>query len=377
MLQVKAIEVNTKADWKKFLQVPWMIYAGDPNWVPPLLMEQRKQFNKNKNPSLKHTLFKAWIVYQEKIIVGRIVAFVDTAYNEHNAEECGFLGFFECANQQEVANELFNAGLTWLKANKMNKIYGPMNFSIANECGVQLTGFDTPPVISMSYTPAYYSSLFERAGFSKANDMYAYMVSQTDVREKENILTRLKSVCERIVAHHGMVLRTIKMNDYKTELRHINDLYNSFMINNWGFVPVSNDEMMFTGESMKLVADPELILFAEVKGKVVGCSLAIPDFNQVLIHLNGRLWPFGIFKMFYHKRKINRLRIMLLGINEEYRLKGLDILFYYTTIIKGLEHGYDEGELSWISEDNKVLLSIVEKLGARRYKTYRMYQMGL
>lgn len=377
MPELKIVEVITKTHWRNFLYFPWAIYANDANWVPPLLMEQRRLLNRKKNPGFKHTIFKAWIIYRENKIAGRIVAYIDSLYNEINNEKDGFLGFFESIDDQVVADELFSVGTKWLQINGINKVYGPMNFSIANECGVQLTGFEIPPMIQMSYTPVYYKSLFENGGFSKAHDLYAYLISRKNVDEQANLLTRLQSISEKIIKRSGVVLRTINMKDYKNEMFHINNLYNSFMKNNWGFVPSSIEEMMFTGESMKLIVDPELIFFAEVDGKVVGCSLAIPDFNQVLIHLNGKLFPFGIFKMLYYKKKVNKIRMMLLGINEEYRSKGLDILFYYSTIKRGPERGYYEAELSWISEDNKVLLSIVEKIGAKRYKIYRMYQKTL
>lgn len=374
MPELKFVEVITKTQWNDFLRFPWTIYANDTNWVPPLLMEQRRLLNRKKNPGFNHTVFKAWIIYRENKITGRIIAYIDSSYNKLNNEQTGFLGFFESINDQVVADELFRIAIKWLQTNGINKVYGPMNFSIANECGVQLTGFETPPMIQMSYTPVYYKSLFENGGFSKAHDLYAYIISKENVNGRENLLPRLKNISEKIMKRSGVVLRTINMKDYKYEMVHINNLYNSFMKNNWGFVSSSIEEMLFTGESMKLIVDPELIFFAEVNGKVVGCSLAIPDFNQVLIHLNGRLFPFGVFKLFYYKKKINKIRVMLLGIDEEYRSKGLDILFYYSTIIKGPEQGYKEAELSWISEDNKVLLSIVEKIGAERYKVYRMYK---
>ncbi len=375
--KLTTIQIISKAQQEKFLHFPWKIYANDANWVPPLLMEQRRLLNREKNPGFKHCLYNSWIIYKEKEIAGRILAFIDDSYNELYKEATGFLGFFESINDQDVANELFNVGINWLKNKGITKVYGPMNFSIANECGIQLTGFETPPMLQMNYTPPYFKSLFEIAGFTKAHDLYAYIMTENIVNEQPDLLPRLQKICEKISKRSDITLRSLNMKTYKSEMNHINSLYNSFMNNNWGFVPSSIEEMLFTAESMKLIVDPELVFFAEVKGKVVGCSLSIPDFNQVQIRLNGKLFPFGIFKMFYYKRKINQLRVMLLGINEEFRTKGLDILFYYYTIKKGLERGYKQAELSWISEDNKVLLSIMEKIGAQRYKVYRMYEKVL
>jgi hypothetical protein len=377
MTNLIVVEVTTKADWKNFLQLPWKIYGNDLNWVPPLLMEQRRLLNRKKNPIFKHCIYQAWIVYKQNKVAGRIIAYIDSVWNHSYQEKTGFLGFFESINSQDVADGLFNMSLNWLKCEKATKVFGPINFSIANECGVLISGFATPPTIQMGHTPPYYSLLFENAGFNKAHDLYAYLMTSENVDQQQNLLPRLKLITERLKQKEGIILRTINMKDYKNELIHINTLYNSFMAYNWGFTPSTIEEMLYVGETMKMIVDPELIYFAEVNGVVVGCSLSIPDFNQVLIHINGKLFPFGIFKMFYYKRRINKIRTMLLGIDEKYRSKGLDILFYYHTIKQGLHRGYNAGELSWISEDNKVLLSIVEKMGAERYKVYRMYQKVL
>jgi len=194
------------------------------------------------------------------------------------------------------------------------------------------------------------------------------------VLNKENLLPRLRRITERTLQKEGVKFRTIHMKDYKSELENINSLYNDFMHDNWGFVPSTSKEIFYMGESLKMIVDPEMIFIAEVNNRVVGCSLSIPDFNEVLKHLNGRLFPFGIMKLLWYRRKVKSFRLLLLGVHEEYRKKGLDILFYYYTITRGLELGYNKSELSWISEDNSNLIGIVEKIGASRYKTYRMYK---
>lgn len=371
-------EVNSKKTWDQFLQLPFGIFKNDPKWVPPLLSEQKHLFDKHKNPFFKHCIYKAWLVLENDKPVGRVVAFIDTLYNNINNTDTGFLGFFDCIDQQEAADHLFDVSGQWLKQNGMNTICGPMNFSIGNECGVQLTGFEFPPLIQMNYTPENYRSLFENAGFLKEHDLYAYRMTADEVKDQYKVLSRLEKLAEHSLQKRGVKLRAIDFKNYKKELGHILSLYNDCMRSNWGFVPSSFEEMLYTSSSLKQIADKELIFFAEVNCEVVGCSVAVPDINQALYHVrNGKLFPLGFIKLLYHLKKINAFRLLFLGVRPDHRLKGLDSLFYYHTIRKGLERGYKMAELSWISEENKNLVSIVEKMGAERYKTYRMYKKKL
>jgi len=371
---MEIFEVNSRKEWGQFLQVPFSIYKNDPNWVPPLFMEQRRLLNRKKNPFFKHCIYKAWLIRNNGLPAGRILGYIDSAYNDLHKEKTGFFGFFESINDQQVAGTLFTVLFNWLKQEGMNNVYGPMNFSIGNECGVLISGFDSSPAIQMNHNPLYYPSLFDKANFEKEHDLYAYLMTEKMVVDKENLLPRLRRITEKTLQKEGLKFRKINMKNYKSELGNINTLYNDCMQNNWGFVPSTEKEIFYAGESLKMIADPEMIFFAEVDNRVVGCSLSIPDFNEVLKHMNGRLFPFGIFKMLWYKKKVRSFRMLLLGVNEEYRKKGLDILFYYYTITRGLELGYNKSELSWISEDNRNLIGIVEKLGASRYKTYRMYR---
>lgn len=375
---MEIVEVNSKKTWDQFLQLPFGIFKNDPKWVPPLLSEQKHLLDKHKNPFFKHCIYKAWLVLENDKPVGREVAFIDTLYNNINNTDTGFLGFFDCIDQQKAADLLFDAGGQWLKQNGMNTICGPMNFSIGNECGVQLTGFEFSPLIQMNYTPENYRSLFEKAGFLKEHDLYAYRMTADEVKDQYKVLSRLEKLAEHSLQKRGVKLRAIDFKNYKKELEHILSLYNDCMSSNWGFVPSSFEEMLYASSSLKQIADKELIFFAEVNNEVVGCSVAVPDINQALYHVrNGKLFPLGFIKLLYHLTKINAFRLLFLGVRRDHRLKGLDSLFYYHTIRKGLERGYKMAELSWISEDNKNLVSIVEKMGAERYKTYRMYKKRL
>jgi hypothetical protein len=369
------IEVNDRKTWRKFFELPFRIYENDPAWVPPLLSEQKHLLDTRKNPFFSHCHYKAWLAMDAGQPVGRILAYVDKLYNQAGQMPTGFFGFFESVNLQPVADLLFAAAGQWLQQNSMATMCGPMNFAIGNECGVQLTGFEFPPVIQMNHTPVYYSSLFEKGGFLKEHDLYAYRMTDTEVRRQGELLARLEKVGNRALQTQGVRMREINLKNYKQEVKAITDLYNDCMRSNWGFVSTSFEEMLFSSDSLKQIADTRLIYFAEANGEVVGCSISVPDVNQALKHVkNGKLFPFGLFKLLYYMKKINEFRLIFLCVKQDHRLKGLDALFYYHTMREAVENGYKAAELSWVSEDNMNLIKIIEKLGAVRYKTYRMYK---
>lgn len=375
---MKIIEVTDNRAWKQFLQLPFRLFNDVGVWVPPLLSEQKHLLDKEKNPFFKHCYFKAWLVIENDLPVGRVIAFVDTLYNSINNSKTGFIGFFDSINNHDVAAQLFEESSKWLKENGMKVIFGPMNFSIGNECGLQLDAFDSSPFILMNYTPAYYKSLFENAGFAKEHDMYAYLMTADEVKRREPLLRRLEEMGNKALAKEGVRLRNMSMKKYEMELGNIQLLYNDCMRDNWGFVPVSFEEMLYNSRSLKQIADKYLVFFAEVNGEVVGCSVAVPDVNQSMQHVrDGKLFPTGFLKLLYYLKKTNRFRLIFIGVKRDHRFKGLDALFYYHTMRKGVDRGYRSAELSWISEGNENLIRIVEKIGAIRYKTYRVYKKEL
>jgi GNAT superfamily N-acetyltransferase len=368
-------EVKTRKNWGQFLQVPFDLYQNDPVWVPPLLSEQKTILNPQKNPFFRHSISKAWIISNNNQPIGRIFGFIDTLKNSLEGASEGFFGFFECIDEQEVADQLFGICRDWLAQNGIRQMIGPMNLSIGNECGVQLDGFEYPPVVQMNYNPKYYRSLFEKAGFSKVHDLYAYYLVADDAKNNQQLMEKLEKIGRHALENQGIKFRSINLKDFNRELEQVRKLFNESMNKNWGFVPASFEEIEFMGKSLRQIADTDLIFFAEAEGKIVGCSVSVPDINQALIHVrDGKLFPTGIFKLLYYSRKIDRIRLFYMGVLEEYRNKGLDAVFYYQTVLKVKERGYITGECSWVSEDNKNLIKILERFGATRYKTYRMYQ---
>lgn len=367
--QIIVHPVVSKQDLKDFIMLPWKIYKGDPNWVPPLISQQKATFNKKKHPFFEHSSAGFFIARRGKEAVGTIVAILNNRHNEVHHENVGFFGFFETVPDYAVAQALLDRVMDWAREKKLNYVRGPENYSQNEVCGLLVDGFDTPPVIMMAHNPPYYKDYLERYGFTKAMDLWAYCMDKNTP-----ISDRVIRVVERIKCRSQVTFRTINKKNLEQEIEKVKYVYNHAWEKNWGFVPLTDHEIDYIAEELKPIIDPDIVFFAEVDGKPVGFSLAVPDINQALIKLNGRLFPFGIFKLLYHSRKINRLRVIIMGVIQEYRGKGIDSVFYLETYRRGIAKGYHWGEFSWILENNDPMNTALRNIGAKVYKTYRIYQ---
>ncbi|HET7322432.1 MAG TPA: hypothetical protein VFI96_08070, partial [Longimicrobiaceae bacterium] len=263
----------------------------------------------------------------------------------------------------------------WLRARGMERMRGPMNFSTNEEIsspGVLIEGFDTPSVAMMSHNPPYYERLMEASGLEKSKDLFAYWLDGPEPPE------RLVRGFERALKHSGTVIRPLNLKRFRQEVDTIKEIYNAAWSQNWGFVPMTDEEFEHIAKDFRPIVDPELCLIAEVKGEPVGFSLALPDIHQVFRHIpNGKLFPTGIFKFLWHKRKIDGVRIITLGFKPAYQHAGLGAAFYLRTWQVGMARGYHHGEASWILEDNVDMVRPLERMGGRAYKRYRIYERAL
>lgn len=373
--EIQIDEVRSKADLKRFIKFPWQIYSGNPNWVPPLLIDRYEFFDREKNPFFRHaevTLFLAR--YQGKIL-GRIATCINRAYNEHHQDKVGAFGFFEVVENYDVAYRLLKTAMITLAGHGMEVMRGPLNFSTNHECGLLVDAFDSPPVVMMTYNPPYYVDFFDRFGLKKCKDLLAFKLTKEQLPGE-----RIRKVVERIRERSGAEFRKLNMRDFDNEVRRCIEIFNDAWQNNWGYEPLSQAETDHIARNLKQIVDADLVRFAEIDGEAVGFSLALPDIYQALIKLNGRLLPFGIFKLLWHTKvrtKINQARVVLMGVKSEYRKRGIDNCFYLDTIDIGTGKGYNTGELSWILENNTLMISAIERLGGQRYKTYRIYESPL
>ena len=362
-------QAATKTDMKIFTRLPWRIYRRDGAWVPPLISEFRKLLSPRKNPFWKHAEAAYFFAFKNNEAVGRIAAIANHRHNEFHREKCGFFGFFESVNDSEVSHALYEAAEKWLTEKGMELMRGPANPSSNDDWGFLLEGYDEPPTVMMPYNPAYYHDLAKAAGLSKVKDLYAFFIDQTsDIPEKA---LRVAAIARRKT---GVKVRPLDMKDLENEVRRIKEVYNSAWELNWGFVPMTDEEIEHLAADLRKIAIPDIILMAEVDGKPAGVSIAIPNINEVLHKMNGRLFPFGWLKFLLGFRKIKRVRILVMGVVKEYRKRGIDAVFYVDTYKNGVKHGFTEGEMSWVLEDNDMTNRSIEMFGGRLYRRYRLYE---
>jgi GNAT superfamily N-acetyltransferase len=373
--------VQTKGDLMEFIRFPWHIYKNDPFWVPPLIVERKEFLDRRKNPFFKHAEVIFYMAKRNGQTVGRIAGIVNHNHIEYHQERAGFFGLFECVKDYEVAKALLETVLEWLKSKGMKIMRGPANFSSNEEWGFLVEGFDSRPVIMMGYNPPYYLDFMENYGLVKTKDLYAYFIDESLPPPE-----RVVRMAENIRKKEKIKIRNINMKEFKNEVERIKQIYNSAWSKNWGFIPMTDEEFDHLAKNLKQIVDPYMVFIAEVDSKPAGFSLALPDFNQVLARLNGRLFPFGILKLLWHTKIRNKLirrihrngvRIITMGIVPEFQKRGIDTVFYVETYNVGVKRGYTWAEMSWVLEDNTLMNRVLELLGARLYKKYRIYEIKI
>lgn len=357
---------------KPFIDLAWTFNAADPAWVPPLRMVVKGILSR-KHPFHEHADVAYLLAERDGRPVGRIAAIVNHRHNEYHGERTGFFGFFECEDRADTARMLVDAAAAWVRARGMERIRGPMNFSTNEECGLLVDGFETPPTIMMTHNPRYYPALLEGAGLHKAKDLLAYLVPTNRAPE------RLVRSVDRMMERAGVRIRSLEIKNFRREVATVMDVYNSAWQHNWGFVPMTPAEFEFMAKELKPVVDPDFCLLAEdANGQAIGFSLTLPDLNQALRHVpDGRLFPFGLLKLLWHRRHINQARMITLGFRPGWQHLGLGTAFYLRTFQVGERKGYQTGEGSWILEDNWEMRRAMEKVGAHVWKTYRIYDREL
>ena len=363
--------VANKTDLDKFIRLPWKIYKDNPHWVPPLIRDVKFKLNREKHPFFEHARMELFIAENGNEIVGRIAAVINERHNEFHNEKLGFFGMFESVDDIETARLLYTAAEDWCRKEGMDRILGPVNLSMNDECGFLLEGFDLDPAIMMPYTPEYYLKLSEECGYVKAKDLYGYFKGEVGV------VDRIAKLVERVKRKEDVVVRPLDMKNFNKEVERIKDIYNAAWEVNWGFVPMTPAEMDLMAKELKPIAEPELVLFAEVKGEPVGLAITLPDLNFVLKKLNGKLGPVQLLKFLYYKRKIKALRSIIFGLKKEYRRTGINVVLYYETEVRGAKIGYEWCEMSWNLEDNVLITRFNETLGGKLYKKYRLYEKSL
>jgi GNAT superfamily N-acetyltransferase len=369
MIEIKP--VRTKKDLIDFIKLPFTIYKNDPHWVAPLISEQKKYFNPGKNPYYDHSEVQLFLAIKAGSIAGRISAHTNTQHNKFHNDKIGFFGFFECLDNQETADKLLNSAYEWLKKRGLDTIRGPMNFSTNHECGLLVEGFNSSPFIMMTHNPAYYLKLLETWGFKKSMDLFAYLLPNRPTPEK------LLKLTKRLQERGNFTVRPLSRNKkaLRKDLETVFTVYSKAWEKNWGFVPATKKEFQHEIDQILQVVRPEFFYLAYVEGVAAGFYVALPDYNQVLKKLNGRLLPFGFLKALLYRNKITSLRIITMGVIKEYQKKGIDTVFYTKTFETANNHKVlkiKNAELSWVLENNEMMNKIARHLGGEIHKRYRI-----
>lgn len=369
------VTVHTSKQLKAFIDFPHDLYAGDKNYVPELFIAQRDLLTPGKHPFHEHSKVQLFLYYKENVISGRIAAILNNNHNRFNNTTDGFFGFFECINDVQAAYTLFDTAEQWLREQGATTIIGPVNPSTNEPCGMLIDGFNEPPLAMMTYNKPYYISLMEAVSLQKKVDLLAYNINTEEVGDRplllqERLLSRLRQ--------KNITIRAVNKKDLAHEARNVREVYNAAWDRNLGFVPMTDKEFSYLANDLKMVLDEQFCLIAEHNGKQIGFALAIPDINQILIKVRrGRLLPTGIFKLLLNMKKINRIRVLALGVNKEYRKLGIEACFYAAIIKRAGERKLKGAEASWILEHNEMMNKGIENINGKVYKRYRIYEKPL
>lgn len=367
---VEIVEITGKKLFKQFIDFPNKIYRDDPFFVPALYLSVEWQLGK-KNPFLKHSQIALFIARKDGKVAGRIAAIRNQTHLDIYKDNAGFFGFFDTENDQEIAGKLFDAASDWLKSQGLTHMIGPANLTTNDSCGILVSGFDEPPMVLMPYNYAYYENLFTKAGFEKATDLYSYLV------HVESIQNKFRNVYERSLeklTNNGITIRPVSSVRFDEDMAYLMPVYNSCNENNWGFMPLNPDEFRAMAKDLKTIAPLDLALVAEKNDTIIGFIIAVPNMNEALKFVkNGRLFPYGIFKLLWYKRKISTARVLILGIQKEYSGQGIDLVLYHKITEAVNKRGIRSAEACYVMENNVQMNSILKKLDGKCAKTYRMY----
>jgi len=376
-MTVKIKTVTTKHEKNEFIDLAWQLHGNDPNWISPLRLAVKNSLDTEKHPFYKQAKLQLWNAYRNGKCVGRIAGIINDAHNNFHEEKVVFWGFFECENNLETATALFNSVENWGKQNGMQILRGPVSPSTNYECGLQISAFETQPYIMMTQNPPYYVELVEKNNHFKAKDLNAWLL---DGRQAE-FHSRLLSKAKQAEKQESITFRHLDMKRFDEEVENILKIYNDAWEKNWGFVPMSDAEFRQMAKEMKSIVVPELIFIVEVNGEIAGFSLWLPDLNQVMAKIrNGNLFPTGLFKLIWHtkiKKSVTQGRILTLGIRKKFQALQLGPMMYLRYLELAPKLGYPLCECSWILEDNKAMNFGLKLMGAKNYKTYRVYDKSL
>ncbi|HEX6665352.1 MAG TPA: GNAT family N-acetyltransferase [Solirubrobacterales bacterium] len=370
--------VRGRRELKRFVKVPFGVHRDNPQWVAPLIYERMQFLDPSKNPWFEHGEAQLLIAERDGEPVGRISAHIDRRWDEYQGGSDAMFGFFETVEDAEVARALLEAATEWATAQGRERILGPMDFTTNDEIGILIEGYERRPMILEPWHPPYYRELIESLGFGKTMDVLMWELQFGDLKEGERFDPSIHAAAKKALEDEGIAIRNMRKRDMANEVRRFMDVYNEAWGKNWGFVPITDAEVEFQAKNLKQVLDENWTYMAEKDGEVVGAALTLPDINQVMAKLNGRLLPFGWAKFLLGRRKINQCRVFALGVKHEYRHSGVAAGLYLRHLEEAaVPGGIVGGEMGWILETNEAMNRAMEGMGGEVVKRYRLYERAL
>jgi len=373
MSHLEVIPVTARGERKQFFNLPWTLYQGDKNWVPPLRIVQKELLNYKRHPFYDDAEIQTFLALRNGQPCGRIGAIVNHAHNRQYKEKRGFFGFFECEENEETSGRLFDAARTWLAERDIEAIRGPVNPSLNYECGLLVEGFHEPPWFMMPYNKNYYGRLVESYGFRKAQNLYAFW-GHVDMLEE--VSRRLHSLSHIVLERFELVCRPMDIRRFDEEIATFLKIYNQSLVATWGFVPMSDSEVCKQAAGMRHMIVPELTTMAEIEGKAVGTMFGLLDYNPHIKAIDGRLLPFGFLKLLRKRHELKKVRLISANVLPEYQSWGIGIALVSRLVPDALKWGIQEAEFSWVLESNHLSYKTLKKGGAKVTKEYRIYDYG-
>ena len=376
MSTIEISEVGSRKERNAFIKFPWRVYANDPAWVPPLIIERKEFLNRKRHPFYRHGDAALFVARKKGEIVGRIMASDDPNYNALHQTNVGCFGLFECINDRDVAAALFEGAASWLRKKGRIEIMGPIDYSTNYTCGLLVQGFEYPPTLLTTHNPPYYERLIENYGFSKVIDFFAWWFSDPSAAT-----ARLRKLAARLETRARFTIRRGNLSDVEAEAANFLSIYNEAWKDNWGFVPFTKPEFDYMAAEMKPLLRDDFTAVAEIDGEAVGFSLALPDINVALKQIGGRLTTFGIpiglARLLYNKSRIRKARYIAMGVRPQFRRLGVAEMMVLRIMEAGMVNCGFQAELSMTLENNVMINRFIESIGARRYKTYRIYRKSI
>lgn len=370
--------VRSRRELKRFVKVPFGVHRDHPQWVAPLVFERMQFLDRKRNPWFEHGEAEYFVAERDGEPVGRITAQVDARWDEYQGGSDAMFGFFESVEDQEVARALFAAAAEWAAARGRERILGPMDFTTNDEIGILIDGFERRPMILEPWHPPYYADLIEAEGLTKTMDVLMWELQFGDLKEGEKFDPSIHAAAEKALREEGIVIRNMRKREMAAEVARFMDVYNEAWGDNWGFVPITDAEVEFQAKNLKQVLDESWTFMAEKDGEVIGAALTLPDINQVMAKLNGRLLPFGWARFLLGKRKVDQCRVFALGVKHAYRHTGVAAGLYLRHLEEAaVPGGIVGGEMGWILETNEPMNRAMEGMGGEVVKKYRLYERGL